>query len=129
VKKKTPEEPMSVAELEERARSMFGERWTTPMAKATKVTPRSIRNYKSSARPIPAEVAATVREMSTLGMPGVVIRRAIQRVWPECPANRAHLIARHAEEELSYYRLLVDGHQRTPWTGWQPEIGGRPRKS
>jgi hypothetical protein len=105
VKMKPREGQMTVAELTERARSMFGERWTTPMAKATNVTSRSMRNYKAGVRPVPADVAEKVRAMSTLGMPGSVIRQAIQRVWPECPANRAHMIARRAEEDLSRYRL------------------------
>jgi hypothetical protein len=100
---------MTPAELDERARSMFGERWTTPLAKATKVAPRSMRNYRSGARAIPVEVAAKVRELSTLGMPGLVIRRAIQRVWPECPPNHAHSIARQAEDDLRFYKLLRDG--------------------
>jgi hypothetical protein len=100
---------MTVAELDERARLMFGERWTTPLARATKVTPRSMRNYKSGTRSIPLEVATKVREMSTLGMPGMVIRRAIQRVWPECPVHRAHMIARQAEDDLMFYKLLLDG--------------------
>jgi hypothetical protein len=117
---KTQEKLMSVAELEERARSLFGERWTLPMAKATNVTSRTMRNYKAGVRPVPADVAAKVRAMSTLGMPGIVIRRAIQQVWSECPPNRAHMIARQAEEDLSRYRLLVDDHQRTAWTGRQP---------
>src|SRR3954451_7569348 len=98
------------------------------MAKATNVTSRSMRYYKSGAHRIPPEVAAKVREMSTLGLPGVVIRRAIQQVWPDCPPNRAHVIARQAEEDLSRYRLLVDGHQRTRWTGRQAELSGRPRR-
>jgi hypothetical protein len=124
-----PQEPMTAAELAERARSMFGERWTTPLAKATKVAPRSMRNYKSGARMIPAEVAAKVRELSTLGMPGLVIRRAIERVWPECPVHRAHSIARQAEDDLTFYKLLKDGAETTPWAGRLPDIGGRSRKS
>ena len=118
---KTP--PMTAAELAESARSVFGERWTTPLARATKVAPRSMRNYKSGTRAIPAEVAAKVRELSTLGMPGLVIRRAIQRVWPECPVHRAHLIARQAEDELVFYKLLRDGAEMTPrirWPRWRP---------
>ena len=129
MKMKAREKLMSVAELEERARSLFGERWTTPMAKAMNVTSRTMRNYKAGVRPIPSDVAAKLRAASSLGMPGIVIRRAIQRVWSECPPNRAHMIARQAEEDLSRYRLLVDGHQRTPSTGRQPEISGRARKS
>src|SRR3954447_17307803 len=104
-----PEKLMTVAELTERARSLFGERWTLPMAKATNVTSRTMRNYKAGVRPVPADVAAKVRTMSALGMLGIVIRRTIQRVWSECPPNRAHMIARQAEEDLSRYRLLVDG--------------------
>jgi hypothetical protein len=117
---KAREKPMTVAELEERARSMFGERWTLPMAKATNVTSRTMRNYKAGVRPVPADIAVKVRAISALGTPGIVIRRAIQRVWSECPPYRAHMIARQAEEDLSRYRLLVDGHQRTAWTGRQP---------
>jgi hypothetical protein len=120
---------MTVAELHERAQLIFGERWTTTLARATKVAPRSMRNYRSGARAIPVEVAAKVREMSTLGMPGMVIRRAIQRVWPECPVHRAHLIARQAEDDLTFYKLLRDGAETAPWAGRLPEIGGRPRKS
>ena len=125
--KKTP--PMTAAELAERARSVFGERWTTPLAKATKVAPRSMRNYKSGTRQIPVEVAAKVRELSTLGFAGAVVRRAIQRVWPDCPAHRAHLIARQAEDDLIFYKLLRDGAETTPWAGRLPGIGGHPRKS
>ena len=99
------------------------------MAKATNVTSRSMRNYKAGVRPVPADVAEKVRAMSTLGMPGIVIRRAIQQVWSECPPNRAHMIARQAEEDLSHYRLLVDGHQRTRRTWRQLETTGRPRRS
>jgi hypothetical protein len=116
---------MTPTELAERARSVFGERWTTPLARATKVTPRTMRNYKSGARRIPSELAAKVREMSTLGVPGMVIRRAIQRVWPECPPNRAHLIARQAEDDLMFYRLLKDGAEMAPWAGRLPDLGGR----
>jgi hypothetical protein len=122
------QEPMTATELHERARLMFGERWTTPLARATKVTPRSMRNYKSGVRTIPAEIAAKVREMSTLGMAGMVVRRAIQRVWPKCPVHRAHSIARQAEDDLMFYKLLRDGAEATPWAGRLPDIGGRRPK-
>jgi hypothetical protein len=118
-------EPMTPAELDERARSVFRERWTTPLARATKVAPRSMRNYKAGSRPIPPTVAAKVRELSTLGFAGAVIRRAIQRVWPECPPNRAHSIARQAEDDLTFYKLLRDSAETAPWAGRLPGIGGR----
>ena len=95
------------------------------MARATKVAPRSMRNYKSGTRRMPAELAAQGRELSTLGMPGLVIRRAIQRVWPKCPPNRAHSIARQAEDDLTFYKLLRDSAETAPWAGRLPGIGGR----
>jgi hypothetical protein len=125
VKSERREQPMTAAELAERARLMFGERWTTPLAKATKVAPRSMRNYKSGTRRIPVEVAAKVRELSTLGFAGAVVRRAIERVWPECPPNRAHSIARQAEDDLTFYKLLRDSAETAPWAGRLPGIGGR----
>ena len=128
MKSERQEQPMTAAELAERARLMFGERWTTPLARATRVAPRSMRNYRSGTRRIPAELAAKVRELSTLGMPGLVIRRAIQRVWPECPVHRAHSIARQAEDDLTFYKLLRDAAETTPWAGRLPEIGGRRPK-
>ena len=109
MKTRGQQEPMTAAELAERGQLMFGERWTTPLARATKVAPRSMRNYRSGKRSIPLEVANKVRELSTLGMPGLVIRRAIERVWPECPVHRAHSIARQAEDDLMFYKLLRDG--------------------
>jgi hypothetical protein len=119
------QEPMTTAELAERGRLMFGERWTTPLARATKVASRSMRNYKSGKRSIPLEVAAKVRAMSALGMPGLVIRRAIERVWPGCPPHRAHSIARQAEDDLTFYKLLRDTAETAPWAGRLSDIGGR----
>jgi hypothetical protein len=85
VKMKAQEKLMSVAELEERARSMFGERWTTQLAKVVNVTSRSLRNYKAGVRPIPSDVAAKLRAASSLGMPGIVISERSSRFGRSAP--------------------------------------------
>jgi hypothetical protein len=86
-----------------------------------------MRNYKAGFRSIPGEVAAKVREISTLGMPGLVIKRAMLRAFPECPPSRAHQMARYAEEDLNFYKLLRDGADRSEFIGRQAEIVVRKR--
>ncbi len=98
---------MSPSEFVAAGETLFGSQWRRPMSELIKRSPRIVYYYAHGQRKIPEDVAEALREHTTLGSAGNLIRKAIADFAPEVKKHNAHRAAYEAEFSLIKAGLLT----------------------